>query len=416
MTTPGNRRPRKVLYVHHAGTLGGASNSLRLLLGSLPRDQVTPIVLSPPGSAAEAFSAMGIEVEPVAGLAKYTAAAQVPFHPKELLLAGRELWHLRSARILRDAIRRHQPDLVHLNEWTLLHAAAVARSEGIPTVLHARVVANRDRRLATAVGRGLIGRLADHVIAIDQSVATSLAPLPAVSVVYNPLWPRAEAPDRAPERLAAGRVRVTFLAILLEQKGVWDLLDAAELLKSRDDIVFEVAGGNSRPPEFHASLFGRACHAVGVAPDIEAGMRRQVARRGLENVEMLGSVSKVRDLLQASDILVFPSHMNGPGRSVFEAGVYGVPAIVALKDRVEDIVEDGVTGRIVPERNPGALAKAILELADDPGLRRRLGDAARRKYAESILHREGGRRCPRGLPAGADPVPERPAGRRSNRA
>jgi glycosyltransferase involved in cell wall biosynthesis len=54
---------------------------------------------------------------------------------------------------------------------------------------------------------------------------------------------------------------------------------------------------------------------------------------------------------------------------------------VALKDRVEDVVEDGVTGIIVPPRAPGQLADAITRLADDSTLRRRLGNAARSRYA-----------------------------------
>lgn len=43
-------------------------------------------------------------------------------------------------------------------------------------------------------------------------------------------------------------------------------------------------------------------------------------------------------------------------------------------------VVDGVTGLVVPPRGPASLARAIVQLADDPGLRRRLGDAARMRY------------------------------------
>ncbi|MGH8104005.1 MAG: glycosyltransferase, partial [bacterium] len=99
-----------------------------------------------------------------------------------------------------------------------------------------------------------------------------------------------------------------------------------------------------------------------------------------QNVIMLGHIQDVDALLAATDILVFPSHLNGPGRSVFEAGARGIPAIVAFADRVEDIVEHAVTGLIVPERDPQALAEAIMRISDDPALRARLGANARRKY------------------------------------
>ena len=62
----------------------------------------------------------------------------------------------------------------------------------------------------------------------------------------------------------------------------------------------------------------------------------------------------------------------------------GIPSIVAMKDRVEDVVEDGVTGIIVPERNPIKLAAAIQRLADDPGLLLQMGAAARERYVRQF--------------------------------
>jgi starch synthase len=58
-----------------------------------------------------------------------------------------------------------------------------------------------------------------------------------------------------------------------------------------------------------------------------------------------------------------------------------VPSIVALSTRVEDVVADGVTGVIVPPRDPAALAAAIVRLADDPALRTSLGVKARAQAA-----------------------------------
>ncbi|GDY23510.1 hypothetical protein LBMAG56_48570 [Verrucomicrobiota bacterium] len=57
-----------------------------------------------------------------------------------------------------------------------------------------------------------------------------------------------------------------------------------------------------------------------------------------------------------------------------------IPSIVAMKDTVEDVIEDGVTGLIVPERDPVALAAAIQRLADDPALRGRMGATAQERY------------------------------------
>jgi glycosyltransferase involved in cell wall biosynthesis len=144
--------------------------------------------------------------------------------------------------------------------------------------------------------------------------------------------------------------------------------------------VFQVAGANSRPAAFHRSLRGRVLHLFGFAPDVESWVRQWVADRGIEaTLKLLGRVEP-EAILAATDVLVFPSHLDGPGRSVFEAGARGIPAIVALRHRIEDVVTDGETGLIIPERDPPALAQAILRLADDARLRRRLGQNARTRY------------------------------------
>jgi glycosyltransferase involved in cell wall biosynthesis len=235
------------------------------------------------------------------------------------------------------------------------------------------------------VSAALARRYVDRVIAIDESVRRSLGGLPNVDVIYNPYPAPDPAGREADERGLTGAtatVRVTYLTGLLAFKGIWDLLEAARLLRDRHDIEFLVAGENSRPDSFHRSLGGRLAHLFGFAPDVEGAVRAWVERHRLgTTVRLLGQVDRVEAVLRQSDILAFPSHLNGPGRAVFEAGVHGIPAIVALKDRVEDVVEDGVTGLIVPPRDPRRLADAILRLADDPALRRRLGSAARSRYA-----------------------------------
>jgi glycosyltransferase involved in cell wall biosynthesis len=152
------------------------------------------------------------------------------------------------------------------------------------------------------------------------------------------------------------------------------------MLRDRRDIVFHIAGANSRPEAFHRSLRGRVLHLFGFAPDVESRIRRWIAEHRLgETMRLLGRV-RPAEVLDDTDVLVFPSHLDGPGRSVYEAGVRGIPAVVSLRHRVEDIVVHEETGLIVPERDPAALAQAIARLADDRDLRRRLGENARQRY------------------------------------
>jgi glycosyltransferase involved in cell wall biosynthesis len=265
----------------------------------------------------------------------------------------------------------------------MLHAARIAHQEGIPVVLHARSVAEWRESWVRRLSTNAIRRYVSRVVAIDESVRASLEGIPNLEVIYNPLDGRTLNDAAEPSGAAArpdAPIRVTYLTGLQAFKGIRDLLESALLLRHRGDILFQIAGTNSRPAAFHRSLRGRFLHLFGFAPDIESSVRRWIAARGVETtVRLLGRVEP-EAVLAESDILVFPSHLDGPGRSVFEAGARGIPAIVALRHRIEDVVVDGETGLIVPERDPQALSRAILRLADDAGLRRRLGQNARTRY------------------------------------
>jgi glycosyltransferase involved in cell wall biosynthesis len=84
--------------------------------------------------------------------------------------------------------------------------------------------------------------------------------------------------------------------------------------------------------------------------------------------------------------------MDEPSRSVFEAGVFGIPAIVAMRDKIEDVIEHGVNGLIIPEKNSHVLAEGIQELAANWQLRKKMGLVARQKFLSLNNPREAARK------------------------
>jgi rhamnosyl/mannosyltransferase len=122
-------------------------------------------------------------------------------------------------------------------------------------------------------------------------------------------------------------------------------------------------------------------------------LRRQVAARGLESrVVFAGSVSN-EDLpayYHASDVFVLPSVAESEtyGLVQIEAMASGVPVVSTnLPTGVPWVNQDGVTGLVVPPRDPAALAHALSALARDASLRRTLGDNGRRR-AELVFSRD----------------------------
>ena len=386
-----SHRPLRVLFVSHYGGHCGAVRSLQLTADGLRRLGVEVLVASPPGDATGGFTDRGLPwlaSGPIGYLLSFNGSELRGLRLLASTLAYATAWL--SSHRLAALIRRCRPDVVHCNEFGMFTAAAAARRQGVPTVMHVRTSVARQPAWYPWLARRVVRDLHLHLVAIDGSVAASLQRISHPRVIYNPCPPM-----HGPPPPDAGPLRVCFLCGLLRYKGVFDLLTAARLLAGRSDIRFDIHGGNSRPASFLASPAGRLLQAAGLVEDIAAEVRAFVATHRLGNVAVHGHTTNPAQAIAACDVLVFPSHLNGPGRSVFEAGLAGRPAIVAMRDRVQDIVIDGVTGLIIDERSPQQLAAALLRMADDPALRRRLGAEAQQRYSRQFASDAGARQLRR---------------------
>jgi sugar transferase (PEP-CTERM/EpsH1 system associated) len=121
---------------------------------------------------------------------------------------------------------------------------------------------------------------------------------------------------------------------------------------------------------------------VGDGP-LKPAVEKIIVEMGLERkVLFLGVRDDVPRLLAATDLFVLSSDYEGVPLSVLEAMAAGKPVVATAVGGVPELVEDGVTGVLVPPRNPEALAKGILRLAKDADLRQRMGKAARERALE----------------------------------
>ncbi|WP_345772369.1 glycosyltransferase [Azospirillum baldaniorum] len=83
-------------------------------------------------------------------------------------------------------------------------------------------------------------------------------------------------------------------------------------------------------------------------------------------------------LYAAADLMVWPAVNEAYGMALLEAQAAGLPVVAGRTGGVPDVVRDGVTGLLPPVGDAEAFAAAIRALLDDPGRRRRFGEAARR--------------------------------------
>jgi glycosyltransferase involved in cell wall biosynthesis len=109
------------------------------------------------------------------------------------------------------------------------------------------------------------------------------------------------------------------------------------------------------------------------------------------NLNFLGRVdrSKIHLEFQAADLFVLPTLAEGSAEAVYEALAAGLPVITTKS--AGSVVRDGIEGRIVPERDPDALAEAIRELTENRTLRNRMAVAARERAKDFTWDRYGER-------------------------
>ncbi|HEV7876617.1 glycosyltransferase [Bradyrhizobium sp.] len=122
---------------------------------------------------------------------------------------------------------------------------------------------------------------------------------------------------------------------------------------------------------------------------LEAALRAQAARLGIaERIDWCGLVKDPLPHYETAQVFVLPSRIEGMPNALLEAMGCGVPVIVSDgTPGLLELVEQGVTGLVVPVDDPVALAAALRLMLSDAPLRRRLGMAARERVLEYELSR-----------------------------
>jgi phosphatidylinositol alpha-1,6-mannosyltransferase len=230
---------------------------------------------------------------------------------------------------------------------------------------------------------GLMGRLKRWVLAQADAVTVNSSAteeaVRALGVKARKVHRIPAVPNAAPvDRVLADEIRAratggeempvfAFVGRMIEDKGVGELLEACALLCK--DV-----------PRFRVLL-------VGEGQDRAVFARQAEALRLVDHLYWAGWVpsADVSSWMAAADALIVPSRESASGWKeaqglvAVEAMLAGVPVVASRLGGLPDMVEDGVTGRLVPPNDPVALARALADLLRDPTERARLASRARAK-------------------------------------
>ncbi|HET6386338.1 MAG TPA: glycosyltransferase family 4 protein [Armatimonadota bacterium] len=181
--------------------------------------------------------------------------------------------------------------------------------------------------------------------------------------------PRPGLPDEPPAPV------VLFASRLIVEKGIYEYVEAARLLKARGvEATFQIAGAPD--PGNPTSISEQVCE--------------QWRQEGV--VDLLGHLDSMDDVIAQSTVVVLPSYREGTPRILLEAAAMGKAIVTTDVPGCREAVEHEKNGLLVPVKNPAALADAIERLLADPHLRRTMGEVGRVKMVREFDDQDVARR------------------------
>lgn len=363
------RPPLRILlacdHIDHDGALHGGGRQLVELTRALPSAGAEPVscVLRPASGLGRRLEEEGL---PIRFLGQGSA------NPAAIA---------RLARI----IRSEDIHIVHLTDFgASTYGRIAARLTGRPAVVHIRSHHSEHQPRgfpmpARLAYRLLAGRTA-RAIAISQSVRefaiAGMGFRPEQVVILNNPLARSSfgSPDPAAVREARAHFGVRPDAPLI---GCVTRFHAAKGIRY---LVQALPGVLADVPEARLML-------VGSGPE-EAELRRLAEHLGIaDRVVFAGFQRETAPFFATFDVAAVPSIEEGFGNVAVEAMAMGTPVVASRSGGLPEIVDDGVTGHLVPPGEPEPLAAALRAVLRDPEAARRMGEEGRRRSARFSMDR-----------------------------
>jgi glycosyltransferase involved in cell wall biosynthesis len=264
-------------------------------------------------------------------------------------------------------LARLRPRILHTH---LVHADVYGQLTGALTGVPVRVSTKhgfnefRENR-GFALGDRAIASLAHTHIAISRGLARYLEEVEGFDGASFEVVHYGIEPDGAPQPYTGEQPRLLCVGRLIPIKGHIVLLRAfAQARRRVEGLQLDIAGRGPLEPALRA-----------LAKELEVE----------DSVHFLGHVAPIQHAIETAAILVVPSMGEGFGMVALEAMERARPVIAAEIGGLGELVEDSVTGLLVPAGEAAPLAEAIVRLAGDLPLAAEMGSAGRERALERFL-------------------------------
>ena len=348
-TLPLPERPIRVMHLVYSLGMGGMELGIVKIVNGADRTRVESSVCS--------CHAMTL------------ARARVADHVKLFEMDRPDGNDLSLIRQLVRLFRAERPDIVHTHAWgTLCEGVMAARWAGVPFVVHGEHGTMEARPRNLWVQRR-VWRRVDRVLAVSSRLAERMA---------------------AAVRFPMDRITVIRNGVDLARFGHQDRRQARARLGISADATIVGTVGRLVPVKHQHNLLAAMARlkAIGLhAQTVLAGdgplrddLERTAHELGLDGeVRFLGETGDVATVLAAFDVFVLPSRSEGMSNTILEAMACGLPVVATRVGGNDELVDDGVTGKLVPAESAEALADALGGLIRNPDSRHAMGAAGRAK-------------------------------------
>ena len=351
-------QPNKILLVANTGWY--LYNSRLPLARKLRSEGFEPVLVCPEDTYVERLQAEGFELRLLSRLSRRG------MNPLFELVALMELVKL---------YWREKPRAVHhFTIKCVLYGTIAAKLTGVRSVVNAvtglghiflgqRTITRLARPFIRFLYRKILHARRGHVVFQNPDDlgafidAGLVAPEKTVLIRSSGVCLKRFAPrPGGPETNSSAFPNVLFVGRLIKEKGVFDFVEAARLLKSRkDEICFQMAGA---PDPGNPSS---------ITPEILSEWRQEGA------VDLLGHVESIAEVMELADVVVLPSYREGTPRTLLEAAAMGKPIVATDVPGCREVVRDGYNGYLVPREDPVALAEAIEKILSHPEIAHQMG-------------------------------------------
>lgn len=342
------KKPYHILYLANSGNIiGGGQISLKTLLEGLDEKKYYPLVVCPNrGNLVNEIEKLGIE----------TFIIKMESFRKLKVMS----WVSSICELIR-LINVRNINVIHSNgSRPTIYGGIAARITKTPLIWHVRI-ADTDKWVDK-----VLARFATKILVVSKAVRLRFKGIKEkIAVVYNGIDL-----DKFNPLIDGTKIRQEFsLSSSTPIVGIVGRLDNYKghqyFIKAARKVVDTI-------PNARFMIVG----------DGENRKKLEYLKKKLgldEHIIFTGNRDDIAEILAALDLFVLSSVSEGFGRSAVEAMACGKAVVASNVGGLSEVVENGITGKLIPSRNPDSLTMAILSLLKDKEKTRRMGCAGRQR-------------------------------------